>query len=368
MFALLIGIVGIQRTHSADALAGETSNFLPAISNYVWSGPGIILEPFAAGLPTLTNITHAGDERIFVTTKEGRILLLDAAGNVAGRPFLDLTDRVYSLPGEMGLLGLVFHPDYVNNGSFFVFYSNLDGNSTLSRFSVDPADPDLADPNSEEILLVIEQPTDVHHAGALAFGPADGYLYIASGDGGGAEAALDRESLRGKILRIDVDSGAPYAIPPDNPFAGEPDAAGEVWALGLRNPWRISIDNETGNLFIADVGNAYWEEVNVQPGDSPGGENYGWPCYEASEIFDAGSCDSNESYVFPVHEYFHDNGNCAITGGHVYRGAQYPALSGKYVFADFCSSRLWTLAPGEQNEWQAEVVGQPGLSRRIYAW
>ncbi len=340
LLLVLLGLTGgVLQAYQVTRTAGSWLVSLPTITNGL--PPDILLEPFAEGLDDVTNITNAGDERLFVSTKEGVIYIVHTDGTVAQEPFLDIRDRVASDEFEQGFLGLAFHPNYAGNGYFFVVYTNLDRDSAISRFSVDPANPDRADPASEELLLEIYQPGIRHRAGALAFGPNDGYLYIASGDGGARNQAQDRQQLRGKILRIDVDNGDPYGIPPDNPFVNDLFALDEIWAYGLRNPWRITFDRETGDLYITDVGEMSWEEINVQPASSEGGENYGWPCFEG--LVDYEPCQPPATYTFPQHVYSHENGDCAITGGYVYRGAAQPDAVGRYFFADFCASRFWTM-------------------------
>jgi glucose/arabinose dehydrogenase len=267
----------------------------------------------------------------------------------------------------MGLLGLAFHPEYAGNGTFFVNYTtSVSGTrqTRVSRFSVDGTNPNLADPNSEEVLLLLDQPYSNHNGGAIHFGP-DGYLYVAVGDGGGSydpdERSQDTGTLLGKMLRLDVDGSSGslpecdlsgnelYRIPADNPLAAGPGGAcDEIWASGYRNPWRFSFDAETGEMWIADVGQQAWEEVDYEAAGSAGGHNYGWDCYEGdhqNSTDPSPACTGNRAdYVFPVHEYDHSNGRCSITGGYVYRGNNYRALQGHYLFADFCSGELWSLS------------------------
>jgi glucose/arabinose dehydrogenase len=328
----------------------------------------------AGGLNRPVDVAHAGDERLFVVELEGTIRVVYADGTVAPEPFLDISDQV-ALEGEQGLLGLVFHPDYENNGIFYVNYTALpDGDTHVSRFNV-TGDPDVADEGTEVVILSIEQPHTTHNAGDLAFGPQDGYLYVPTGDGGSAHDpwnnAQDAGVLLGKILRIDVDMnaagspdcGAPglYTVPQDNPFVdGAGGACDEIWALGLRNPWRISFDRLTGDLYIGDVGQSAWEEVNFQPAASTGGQNYGWSCLEGAHVNEdthVESCEAPEAYEMPVYEYAHTRGaTCtAVTGGFVYRGSQYPELSGRYFFADLCSGLVWDLDP--EADWQVTLHG-----------
>ncbi len=326
------------------------------------------LELFGEGLSLPTGIINTGvpgDGRLFVTQQGGQIRILTADGTLLSTPFLDITSKV-SLFGENGLLGLAFDPDYATNGFFYIYYTRLsDRNNVLARYQVS-GDPNVADAGSEQILLTAVEPKDGHNGGALAFGP-DGYLYVAIGDGGlpgndnvPPSEPQDRTSLLGKILRLDVaqstahapDCGtALYTIPNDNPFRnGVGGDCDEIWALGFRNPWRISFDRATGDLYIADVGENVQEEINFQPASSSGGENYGWPCYEGDGVRYEPSCQT-VSYTFPVFSYGHENGNCSVTGGYVYRGQQYPAMAGHYLFADFCTAFVWNLHP-EGSGWE----------------
>lgn len=316
------------------------------------------LTPVAEGFNRPLYITNAGDDsgRLFVLEQAGLIRIVQD-GAVLATPFMDLSDRVsqdvlrsYS---ERGLLGLAFHPNYVENGEFFVHYSNnTDGGTVISRFMV-TEDANIGDPASEEILFTLAQPYANHNGGEIAFGP-DGYLYISLGDGGSAGDPLNAgqapDNLLGTILRIDVDGDAPYAIPEDNPhFTGSPALAPEVWAWGLRNPWRFSFDRDTGDLYIADVGQNQWEEVNFEPADSTGGLNYGWRVFEADQRY-SGEPDPGGT-VFPIAAYNHAQG-CSITGGYVYRGEDLPELAGTYFFGDWCSGRIWATERDDSGAWQ----------------
>jgi glucose/arabinose dehydrogenase len=277
-------------------------------------------------------------------------------GAVMPTPFLDIISLVNSSGSEQGLLGLAFHPRYSENGFFYVHYSDLNGDTAIARYQVS-ADPNVADPTTASMLLQIDQPYSNHNGGHLLFGP-DGYLYIGMGDGGsGGDPhgnGQNPTALLGKMLRIDVDGGSPYAIPWDNPFVNTPDARGEIWATGLRNPWRYSFDRLTGDLYIADVGQNEYEEVNFAPlGTS--GLNYGWNRMEGTHCFRADDCD-RDGLVLPIGEYDHDEG-CSITGGNVYRGSAYPALFGGYFFGDFCSGRIWSLHRDAGGAWiQTELL------------
>lgn len=297
---------------------------------------GVALQLVVSGLSQPLYVTAApGDEaRLFVVEKTGAVRIV-RNGVLVGRPFLDLSDSV-TTNGERGLLGFAFHPEYATNGRFFVHYTDLAGDTRVVRYAVS-TDPDSAAAGSGVHLLFVDQPFDNHNGGWIGFGP-DGYLYVALGDGGSAgdprRNGQSLGTLLGKILRLDVDGGNPYAVPSDNPFVGVAGAGGEIWAYGLRNPWRASFDRQTGDLYIGDVGQGAWEEVDVQPGASGGGENYGWSVMEGAHCFGLLTCNT-AGKVLPVYEYPTGDG-CAITGGYVYRGSAVPALAGRYVFADFC--------------------------------
>ena len=316
------------------------------------SAQTIVLQPIAE-LPLPVAITHAGDTRLFVIDQNGRILIWDRT-TLLPTPFLDIRPLVLA-GGERGLLGLAFHPRYHENGFFYVNYTDRAGNgdTIVARYTRSATDPNRADPDSARVLLRIDQPFSNHNGGQLAFGP-DGYLYIGTGDGGAGNdpdnRAQDRTDLLGKILRIDVDGDAPYDIPPDNPFAGLSVARNEIWAYGLRNPWRFSFDRVTGDLWIADVGQGNLEEIDYQPASSNGGENYGWRLMEGSACYipPSSDCNANGELVEPVIEYDHRGGACSVTGGYVYRGAAYPRLSGLYIYGDYCNGVIWgaTRVPG----------------------
>ena len=309
--------------------------------------PELSLTRVLTGFSNPLGITHAGDGtgRLFIVERGGRIWLVKS-GASQKTLFLDVSDRVITAGGEQGLLGLAFPPDYAGKGYFYVHYSGSpDGRTVVSRIRLS-SDPDSADPATEEVLLTTAQPFGNHNGGQMQFGP-DGYLYIGLGDGGSGgdplKKAQDLTSLLGKILRIDVESGAePYGTPSDNPFVNDPSAASEIWALGLRNPWRFSFDRTTGDLYIGDVGQSSREEVNVQAAGSPGGENYGWSIMEGTGCFGNPSCDTT-GISLPVVEYDHSEGECSVTGGSVYRGDAFPAMRGIYLYGDFCSGRIWGL-------------------------
>ena len=318
------------------------------------------------GLNKPVYVTHAGDgsPRLFVVEKEGRIRVV-RDGALLPAPFLDLTLLVNSAGSEQGLFSVAFHPRYAENGFFYVDYTDRNGHSVIARYQVSAQNPDLADPNSVVPVLFQEQPFPNHNGGLLLFGP-DGYLYVGFGDGGSGSDPFrngqNRSVLLGKLLRLDVDNGFPYAIPPDNPFVHEPGARPEVWAYGLRNPWRYSFDRATGDLYIADVGQKEFEEVDFQRA-GVSGQNYGWNVTEGRHCYPRDKrCDASP-FVQPIGEYDHSLG-CAITGGHVYRGPSFPQLNGIYFFGDYCSGRIWGLrgsASGGPGDWRQQQLLQSSL-------
>lgn len=315
----------------------------------------------ASGLSRPVFVTAAPQDydRIFIVEQwTAQIKILHLAIQTT-ETFLNIDTLVIGTGNERGLLGMCFHPDYASNGYFFVHYNNLSGNSVIARYSVS-SNPDSADANSRMTILQITQPAGQtnHKGGMIAFGP-DGYLYIGMGDGGSANDPGNRAqsdtTLLGKMLRIDVDGGSPYAIPADNPFVGLPPRD-EIWAKGLRNPWRWSFDRMTGDLYIADVGQGAWEEVDFQPVSSGGGENYGWRCMEGMHCTGLSGCTCNSpSLTDPVHEYSHGIG-CSITGGFVYRGCAIPEFEGLYFFADYCSGTIWSGRYDSVNDTLTEVT------------
>jgi len=303
-----------------------------------------------SGLDAPVEVANAGDStgRIFVAERPGRIRIV-RDGQLVGRPFLDITDRISS-GGERGLLGLAFHPDFPADPRFFVDYTDRAGNTVVAQYAVPAADPDTADPDSETVVLRVPQPFGNHNGGALGFGP-DGFLYVATGDGGGGGDAQGSGrslgTLLAKVLRVDVNvapgSASPYSIPPGNPFIDVADARPEIWLTGLRNPWRLRFDRETGDLWIGDVGQGAWEEIDVAR-SGQGGLDYGWNTMEGFHCFSpAENCDQT-GLTLPVAEYGHDQG-CAVIGGVVGRDPGQGSLDGKYLFGDGCSDNLWTLDP-----------------------
>jgi uncharacterized repeat protein (TIGR01451 family) len=353
-------VLGLALGGAGTVIQASTGHSVAVAPSYALN---LGLSTFATGLSQPVGIAHAGpgDDRLYVVEQAGTIKIVSAEGTVLPVPFLDITDRVDSSSNEEGLLGLAFHPEYVTNGYFYVNYTHTTGEirrTRISRFSV-TGDPNIADPESEDILLTVEQPYPNHNAGDILFGP-DGYLYVPLGDGGSAgdpdDNAQNLALLLGKISRIDVDAagGSPpdcpgtgsghYTVPDGNPLADGPGGTcDEIWAIGLRNPWRSSFDRLTGDLLIGDVGQNTWEEIDFQPASSTGGENYGWRCYEGNHPYNTAGCGPIDDYTFPVFEYSHADG-CSVTGGYVYRGSRYPAMYGRYLLADYCSGNFWDLA------------------------
>jgi glucose/arabinose dehydrogenase len=331
------------------------------------AAPQIDLQPVATGLANPVAITNAGDGsgRLFITLQAGQIVIYDGT-RVLPTPFLDITPLVSS-GGERGLLSVAFHPNYRTNGVFFVDYTNTGGNTVIARYSVSQ-DPDIANPNSAAILLTIAQPFDNHNGGQLQSGP-DVYLYIGMGDGGsGGDPSNNGQNLGtllGKILRIDVDGAFPYAIPAGNPFVGVANTLPEIWAYGLRNPWRFSFDRLTGDLFIADVGQDSWEEVDFQRAGSQGGQNYGWRLMEGNHCYNPSSnCDPG-GLTLPILEYAHgvnDSTGCSIAGGYRYRGTQNPDLTGIYFYGDWCTGRIWGASRQGAGGWTTAELLHTSLS------
>jgi glucose/arabinose dehydrogenase len=374
--ALLVAIVFARRSAAHAPLTPQPATEHPATASAI----SLHLENYAAGFNRPVSIANAGDMRLFVLEKAGRIRIVHPDGSIQAKPFLDIRDRVDDSAPEQGLLGLAFHPRYYENGFFYVNYTNTSAGvlrTRISRFSVTAA-PDIADATSEKILLTVDQPYKNHNAGRISFGP-DGYLYIPLGDGGSGgdpgNRAQNNSLLLGKISRIDVDSmsGSPsdckgigtgeYTIPNDNPLIdGAGGVCDEIWATGLRNPWQSTFDMLTGDLFIADVGQSTVEEVNYQLASSAGGENYGWRCYEGTLEYNTSGCAAPEDYTFPVFQYQRPSGygDCSVTGGYVYRGQKYDALYGRYFLTDYCSGRFWDLQPQPDGSWQSTThVGMP---------
>lgn len=356
--------IAAEPTPSTTALEETAPPFDPATIQ-------IVLEPIFDGLAQPLYVTAAGDgsDRLFVVEKPGRILVYGPERG-EGQPFLDITDRVGSTGFEQGLLGLAFPPNFAETGHFFVNYTDRNGDTVIARFTVHADDPNRGDPDSEFAILNLAQPAANHNGGMILFGP-DGYLWIGTGDGGRANDAFGHgqnpTTLFGAMLRIDVtsDPSQPYLIPADNPwveqdYAGQ-DVRDEIWAIGLRNPWRYAFDRATGDLWIADVGQNRYEEVNLIPADAQGqGYNFGWPIMEGSQCFGTNTCDQG-GLTLPVIDYDHTLG-CSVTGGQVYRGAAFPALTGVYFYADYCSGRLWGSWRGTDGEANTELLIESGQS------
>ncbi len=319
----------------------------------------ITLELFASGFSNPVNMKHAGDDRFFVVERSGIIKILNADGTTNTVPFIDINDRVTNAGGEEGLLAVAFHPNYNDNGYFYVNYIDNSGDTVISRFTRNSTT--TADPSSELVLLNVSQPSFNHNGGDLHFGN-DGYLYISLGDGGfGGDPQNHGQrlnSLLGKILRIDVDgnSAGNYGIPADNPFVGIAEALDEIWAYGLRNTWKFSFDRDTHDLWSADVGQNLIEEINKVPSTSNGGENYGWKCFEGSDVFQTSTDCNGITHETPIAEYAHNFGRCSISGGYVYRGTMQEALEGYYIFADFCTDEIGYVKENTSGGYDLEFI------------
>lgn len=353
-------------TLTSTATLAPTETSTPALSpaitfpdpaGYTW----VVVK---TGFQRPVNLANAmdGSGRLFILEQRGIIQVL-SNDEILPTPFLDIQDRVGSQGNEQGLMGIAFHPDFKNNGIFFVDYTDLNGNTVIARYTaapdVLPADQN-ADPASEQILLQITQPYSNHNGGQILFGP-DGMLWIGMGDGGNQGDPLGNaqslQSLLGKILRIDVDHGSPYTIPADNPFVSG-GGLPEIWAYGLRNPWGLEFDALTGDLFIGDVGQDQWEEIDFLPANfSAVPANFGWNLLEGNHPYKGSGQMTPENYIAPVYEYSHDLG-CSVTGGMVYRGKKLPAFYGIYLFGDYCSGTIWGLIHPEGQEWQAVQLFQ----------
>jgi glucose/arabinose dehydrogenase len=302
----------------------------------------------------------AGDARLFVVEQEGRVRIIKG-GVLVPQPFLDITARVSS-GGERGLLSIAFHPRYATNGYVYASYTDLAGNTRIERYSVSPTNPDAADPASAQLVLSVVQPYANHNGGLVVFGP-DGMFYVGLGDGGSGgdpqNNGQSRATLLGKLLRLDVDGGTPYAIPAGNPFIGQAGSRSEIWALGLRNPWRFAFDRIAGLLYVADVGQNQWEEISVVPANRPG-VNYGWRILEGNDCYGAATCNS-QGLERPVVEYSHADG-CSVTGGAPYRGSLIPGIAGHYFYSDYCAGflRSFRYENGQavdQRSWDVGALG-----------
>jgi len=337
------------------------NNFLSAISGLLLSFsafaqiPVLTLTEVGTGFTRVTTLANCGDDRLFILEKNGVIKFIRPYVGPASTTFMDINSRVINPSGasdERGLLGIAFDPNYASTGRFYVNYINNSGNTVIARYTVTAGNPNSGNINSEEIILTITQPYSNHNGGCIQFGP-DGFLYIGMGDGGSGgdpqNFAQNPQSLLGKMLRIDVSGTSSYTIPASNPFVSSGDGVlDEIWSLGLRNPWRWSFDELTGDMWIADVGQNVYEEVNFQPFSSPGGENYGWRRFEANNVFSSGTTITvnANNVVFPIFNYAHSASNdCSITGGYVYRGFLNNSIYGRYFTTDYCSGRIWTIFP-----------------------
>ncbi len=328
---------------------------------------GVKLSLVANGFfrPVALTTANDGSGRFFIVEQSGRIWIMQD-GQILPDPFLNITDRVSQSStrgySELGLLGLAFDPDFSENATFYVHYNDRDNTSIISQFKLSD-DDNLADKASEAVLLTMRQPFANHNGGEIAFGP-DGYLYVSFGDGGSQgdpnDTGQDPSDWFASILRIDPDGEGAYAIPETNPYFRDPSYGREVWAYGLRNAWRFSFDRATGDMYVADVGQNVWEEVNFQPADSLGGVNYGWSDYEASAPYAVGTAPANMTY--PFFEYAHQNGRCSVTGGYVYRGEAVPDLDGVYLFGDYCTGEIWASWRDLNGDWQSELFLSAGFS------
>ncbi|SHF88693.1 Por secretion system C-terminal sorting domain-containing protein [Flavobacterium fluvii] len=314
--------------------------FLALFTTHYSNSQTIGLETFATGFSSPVEIANAGDSRLFVVEKGGTIKILNPNGTINATAFLNISGQV-STGSEQGLLGLAFHPNYASNGLFFINYTNTSGNTVIAKYSVNIGNPNIANPSSVSILLTIAQPFANHNGGTLKFG-TDGYLYIGMGDGGSGgdpgNRAQNTTDLLGKMLRIDVNSGTPYGIPIGNPYVGI-TGADEIWAIGLRNPWKFSFDKIKNNLWIADVGQNNIEEINIVSA-TESGLNYGWRCYEGNTAYNTTGCPSQTTMKFPIAVIDHSTGACSVTGGYVYNGTNYPKFKELYFFSDYCNPKI----------------------------
>lgn len=328
-------------------------------SSMVLSSQTVLLDDFASNLTAPVEITHAGDARLFVVQQNGAIKIVQPNGSVNATDFLNISTKIL-FGGERGLLGLAFHPQYATNGYFFVYYNQVStGNIIVARYSRSAGNPDVADGATEKILLNIPKPFGNHNGGSMHFAP-DGNLWISTGDGGSSgdpnNNSQNKNSLLGKLLRIDVNATGPYNIPAGNPFVGI-DGADEVWSYGLRNAWKFNFDTTAGNVLIADVGQNQFEEINRNP-ITAAGLNYGWRCFEGNISYNATGCAPSTTMTFPVAVYDRSNGKCSVTGGYVYRGSLYPAFAGKYFMADYCSQQIGILNADNSITWSAAFAGR----------
>ncbi|MGQ0551392.1 MAG: PQQ-dependent sugar dehydrogenase [Armatimonadota bacterium] len=344
-----------------DLLAGAVVLLAVALAQSSSAGPQVQTQALVTGLANPLYLTHAGDQsgRLFVVEQAGTIRVV-RGGRLLPAPFLDIRSRVIS-GGELGLLSVAFHPRYTSNGRLFVNYTARQGTlrTVVAEYRVSRNDSNRAD-RSERVILEIEQPYTNHNGGLNLFGP-DGMLYIGMGDGGSGGDPHDNgqrlESLLGKLLRIDVDGGPPYGIPAGNPFLGRAVARDEIWAYGLRNPWRFSFDRPTGRLFLGDVGQNAWEEIDL----IERGQNYGWRIMEGAHCFNPRTNCDTSGLTLPIAEYANGPLGCSVTGGHVYRGGRIRTLVGRYLFGDYCSGRVWSLTETRAGRWSMASLLETGL-------
>jgi glucose/arabinose dehydrogenase len=345
------------------------------------SGPAfsLVTVPVLTGHSGILFVGNAGDGsgRLFFVYQSGRVTIWQNGAELP-TPFIDISSLLGASGGEQGLLGLAFHPNFRQNGKFYLAYSGRVAPSacpaqfpspmamdTVAEFTVSRGSPNQADINSRRVVLEIPDFATNHNGGMIAFGP-DGYLYVATGDGGGGgdpcHTAQDLGQLLGKLLRIDVDGGLPYAVPPSNPFVGRPGARGEIWDYGFRNPWRFSFDRQTHDLWVADVGQSAREEVDFEPASTPGGRNYGWSVMEGTICYPPSvtTCDQSGK-TLPILDYDHSQG-CSITGGYVYRGAALGVLRGRYFYGDYCSGSIWSLQPNDSGGWTSALLLSSGFN------
>jgi glucose/arabinose dehydrogenase len=364
LFALTIG---------TDPTTGLANSPIDTAGSANEASPHLTLAPFASGFNSPVGIVGSSDGRLFVLERDGVIKIVLPDGSILPEPFLDISARVDASSSEEGLLGLALHPDFASNGYFYLNYINTTleiRRTRISRFKV-AGMSSVADSESEEILLTIEQPYGNHNGGHILFGP-DGFLYIPLGDGGGGgdpgNRAQDVSTLLGKIARIDVDSNpgvaadcaglgsGNYTVPAGNPMVdGSGGTCDELWDMGLRNPWRASFDWKAGDLYVGDVGQDSWEEIDFHSADVAPGQNFGWRCYEGSHPFNTVGCGPGASYTSPIFEYNQEGNGCSVIAGYVYRGRRFPVIDGHFFLTDYCSGNFWELVPNDSGSWDSLI-------------
>jgi glucose/arabinose dehydrogenase len=359
-----------KRNFLVVSILGAILLTLSCLTSFSQTPPVLIFNPIiASGLSASVDIVNAADgtNRLFIVEQGGRVKILSGGILLPGN-FLDIPDSL-STGGERGLLSIAFHPDYRNNRYFFVYYTNISGDITLVRFQTQAGNPNAADEATGVVLLKIPKPFSNHNGGKLNFGP-DGNLYFGTGDGGSGgdpnNFAQNGNSLLGKMLRLNVDDFLTppyYSIPPDNPYVVDPLVRDEIFAIGLRNPWRWSFDRLTQDVWIADVGQGAWEEINSRPFVSAGGINYGWRCYEGNAAYNTAGCLPSGNYISPIFNYPHNfvTGGFSVSGGYVYRGTEFPAMFGYYICSDYVSANTWLIKSDGMGGWNVtQQVGLPG--------